>query len=122
MGSPLDNVPPPLFSTLQKAIVRFVVKCDTLFESSSFNGEWYVGFANLSGATVFGGALLSYAPGFTWNGPGGVSTPDPGLVCGSYTGLDFNQITETTATDFPAIVPNTWYDLIISWTPTAINY
>jgi hypothetical protein len=56
------------------------------------------------------------------DGPGGVPTPTPGLVCGSYTGLDFNQITETTATNFPAIAPNTWYDLIISWTPTAINY
>ncbi len=122
MGAPVVGVPPPLFSTLQKAVVRFVVMCDALFESESFNGEWYVGFANIAGAEVFGGALLSYAPGFTWTGPGGVPTPTPGLVCGSYTGLSTDQITETTATNFPAIVPNTWYDLIISWTPTAINY
>ena len=122
MGLPVDNVPPPVFSTLQKAVVRFVVMCDALFASDSFNGEWYVGFANISGSNVFGGALLSYAPGFTWTGPGGVPTPTPGLVCGSYTGQSTSEITETTATNFPAIVPNTWYDLIISWTPTAINY
>ena len=122
MGSPINSVPPPLFSTLEKAVVRFVVICDALFDSNSFNGEWYVGFANVSGSSVFGGALLSYAPGFTWTGPGGVPTPTPGLVCGSYTGQNISEITETTATNFPAIVPNTWYDLIISWTPTAINY
>jgi hypothetical protein len=90
--------------------------------SQIYNGEWYVGFANVSGSSVFGGALLSYASGFTWSGPGGVPTPTPGLVCGSYTGQNMSEITETTATNFPAIVPNTWYDLIILWTPTAINY
>jgi len=122
MGIPINNVPPPVFSTLEKAVVRFVVMCDALFDSNSFNGEWYVGFAFPTGANVFGGALLSYAPGFTWFGPGGVPTPTPGLVCGSYTGESPNEITETTATNFPAIVPNTWYDLVISWTPSAINY
>lgn len=122
MGAPIAGVPPPVFSTLQKAVVRFVVMCDAVFASDSFNGEWYIGFANISGGEVFGGALLSYAPGFTWTGPGGVPTPTPGLVCGSYTGLSIDEITETAATNFPAIVPNTWYDLIISWTPTAINY
>jgi hypothetical protein len=57
---------------------------------------------------MYGGALLSFAPGF----------PANGLLAGSYTST--SNYTET-PTSFK-IAPNTWYDLIISWTPTAIKY
>jgi hypothetical protein len=57
---------------------------------------------------MYGGALLSFAPGF----------PAAGLLAGSYTGISNYTETPTRFT----IAPNTWYDLIVSWTPTAIKY
>jgi hypothetical protein len=60
---------------------------------------------------LYAGAMLSFAPGF----PEVAST---GLLAGSYT----SEINHTeTPTNF-TIAANTWYDLIISWTPTVIKY
>jgi hypothetical protein len=99
----------PGFTNVQKCVVRFVVSCDALFSSSLFDGEWYVGLGNPDGSgAMYGGALLSFAPGF----------PANGLLAGSYTST--SNYTET-PTSFK-IVPNTWYDLIVCWTPTAIKY
>jgi hypothetical protein len=99
----------PVFTNVQKCVVGFVVSCDALFSSRSFDGEWYVGIGNPDGSgAMYGGALLSFAPGF----------PAKGLLAGSYTGI--SNYTET-PTSF-RIAPNTWYDFIVSWTPTAIKY
>jgi len=99
----------PDFRNVQKCVVRFVVSCDALFSSSSFDGEWYVGLGNPDGSgAMYGGALLSFAPGF----------PATGLLAGSYTSISNYTETPTRFT----IAPNTWYDLIVSWTPTAIKY
>jgi hypothetical protein len=99
----------PDFGNVQKCVVRFVVSCDALFSSGSFDGEWYVGIGNPNGSgAMYGGALLNFAPGF----------PATGLLAGSYTST--SNCTET-PTRF-TIAPNTWYDLIVSWTPTAIKY
>ena len=99
----------PAFTNVQKCLVRWVVFCDGLYSSTSFDGEWYAGIGNPDGhGAMHGGALLSFAPGF----------PSTGLLAGSYTGT--SSYTET-PTSF-RIAPNTWYDLIISWTPTAIKY
>jgi hypothetical protein len=71
------------------------------FSSSSFDGEWYVGLGNPDGSGgMYGGALLSFAPGFSATG----------LLAGSYTSR--SNFTET-PTRF-TIAPNTWYDLIVS--------
>jgi hypothetical protein len=71
-----------------------------------------MGIANPDGkGNVYAGAMLSFAPGF----PEVAST---GLLAGSYT----SEINHTeTPTNF-TIAANTWYDLIISWTPTVIKY
>jgi hypothetical protein len=99
----------PVFANVQKCLVRWVVLCNGLYSSSSFDGEWYVGLGNPDGSgAMYGGALLSFAPGF----------PAIGLLAGSYTGISNYTETPTRFT----IAPNTWYDLIISWTPKAIKY
>jgi len=72
----------------------------------------YIGIANPDGAgNVYAGAMLSLAPGFP-------DHPSTELLAGSYTSKTMH--TET-PTNF-RIAANTWYDLIISWTPTVINY
>ena len=97
------------FTNVQKCVVRWVVSCSASYSPSSFDGEWYVGIGSPDGrGAMHGGALLSFAPGF----------PATGLLAGSYT--DISDITYT-KTPF-TISPNTWYDFIISWTPTAIKY
>jgi len=89
--------------------VRWVVSCNAVYASSSFDGEWYVGIGNPDGSgNMNGGALLSFAPGFSATG----------LLAGSYTSISSRTYTHTPFT----IARNTWYDFIISWTPTAIKY
>jgi hypothetical protein len=71
----------PVFANVQKCLVRWVVLCNGLYSSSSFDGEWYVGLGNPDGSgAMYGGALLSFAPGF----------PAIGLLAGSYTGISSN--------------------------------
>jgi hypothetical protein len=103
------------FTNVKKCLVRFVVSCDSVFSANSFDGEWYVGLGNPDGSgAVYGGALLNFAPGFRTKGlMAGLY-----LLAGSYTSV--SKITYT-PTPFE-ITSNTWYDLIISWTPTAIKY
>jgi hypothetical protein len=101
------------FAGITKCIARFVVSCDELFRAKDgFDGEWYVGIARPDGTgNVYAGALLSFAPGFD-------QYPSRELLAGSYTSLSAH--TET-PTNF-RIEPNTWYDLIVCWTPTVIKY
>jgi hypothetical protein len=99
----------PVFANVQKCMVRWVVLCNGLYSSSSFDGEWHVGLGNPDGfGAMYGGALLSFAPGY----------PAAGLLAGLYTSISNYTETPTSFT----IAPNTWYDLIISWTPEAIKY
>jgi len=97
------------FGSLRKCVVRWIVSCDGTYSSRSFDGEWYVGIGNPDGkGNMNGGALLSFAPGF----------PAKGLLAGSYTSTSSH-----TETDTPFMIANnTWYDLVISWTPTVIKY
>ena len=55
--------------------------------------------------------MLNFAPGFDEH-------PSTELLAGSYTSQSSRTYTPTTFT----IAPNTWYDLIISWTPTVIKF
>lgn len=113
IGSQVCASPSPNFPGVNKCIARFVVSCDALFTGSGgFDGEWYMGIANPDGTgNVYAGAMLSLAPGFP-------DHPSTELLAGSYTSRTSH--TET-PTNFK-IAPNTWYDLIISWTPTVIKY
>ena len=98
----------PVFANVQKCMVRWVVLCNGLYSSSSFDGEWHVGLGNPDGfGAMYGGALLSFAPGY----------PAAGLLAGLYTSISNYTETPTSFT----IAPNTWDDLIISWTPEAIK-
>jgi hypothetical protein len=101
------------FSGTDKCIARFVVSCDALFTGTGgFDGEWYVGIGNPDGTgNVYAGAMLSFAPGFPEH-------PSSQLLAGSYTSQTSRTETPTNFT----ISPNTWYDLIISWTPGVIKY
>ena len=101
------------FSGITKCVARFVVSCDALFTATGgFDGEWYLGIASPDGTgNVYAGAMLSYAPGFDEH-------PSTELLAGSYTSQSSHTETPTTF----KIAPNTWYDLIISWTPTVIKY
>jgi len=55
----------PVFANVQKCMVRWVVLCNGLYSSSSFDGEWHVGLGNPDGfGAMYGGALLSFAPGY----------------------------------------------------------
>jgi hypothetical protein len=113
IGTQVCASPSGSFSGINKCVARFVVCCDALFTGTGgFDGEWYIGIANPDGTgNVHAGALLSLAPGFP-------DHPSTELLAGSYT----SQISHTeTPTKF-RIAANTWYDLIISWTPTAIKY
>lgn len=105
--------PSATFPGVTKCVVRFVVCCDKLFTAKGgFDGEWYVGIANPDGTgNVYAGAMLSFAPGFD-------PYPSSKLLAGSYTSQSSN--TET-PTNFK-IEQNTWYDLIIAWTPKVIKY
>jgi len=97
------------FGSVRKCVVRWIVSCDGTYSSRSFDGEWYVGIGNPDGTgNMNGGALLSFAPGF----------PANGLLAGSYTSTSSHTETETPF----KIANNTWYDLVISWTPTVIKY
>jgi hypothetical protein len=103
----------PSFSGINKCVARFVVSCDVLYAGSGgFDGEWFMGIANPDGTgNVYAGAMLSFAPGF----PG---HPSSELLAGSYTSQTNHTETPTSFT----ISANTWYDLIISWTPGVIKY
>jgi hypothetical protein len=113
IGSQVCAKPTPNFSGIDKCVVRFVVSCDALFTGSDgFDGEWYIGIADPDGrGNVHAGAMLNFAPGFTDNR----STE---LLAGSYT----SQHDRTYERTGFKIEPKTWYDLIISWTPTVIKY
>jgi hypothetical protein len=113
IGKQVSTGPSVGFRGITKCVARFVVSCDALFTASGgFDGEWYLGIANPDGTgNVYAGALLSFAPGFDGH-------PSKELLAGSYTSQGSH--TET-PTNF-RIAPNTWYDLIISWTPTVIKY
>jgi hypothetical protein len=105
--------PSATFPGVTKCVARFVVCCDKLFTAKGgLDGEWYVGIANPDGTgNVHAGAMLSFAPGFD-------DYPSSKLLAGSYT----SQSSHTeTPTNFK-IEQNTWYDLIISWTPKVIEY
>lgn len=105
--------PSATFPGVTKCVARFVVCCDKLFTAKGgFDGEWYVGIANPDGTgNVHAGAMLSFAPGYD-------DYPSSKLLAGSYT----SQSSHTeTPTNFK-IEQNTWYDLIISWTPKVIKY
>jgi hypothetical protein len=113
IGTQVCASPSANFSGINKCVARFVVSCDALFTGSGgFDGEWYLGMANPDGkGNVYAGAMLSLAPGFP-------DHPSTELLAGSYT----SQLSHTeTPTNF-RIEPNTWYDLIVSWTPTVIKY
>lgn len=113
IGNQVCASPSPRFSGIDKCVVRFVVSCDALYTGSrGFDGEWYMGIANPDGTgNVHAGAMLSFAPGFV---PGG----NTGLLAGSYTSQRSHTETPTNFT----IAANTWYDLVISWTPSVIKY
>ena len=112
VGNQVVARPTGSFPGTSKCVVRFVIKCDALFMGSGFDGEWFMGIADPDGkGNVYAGAMLSFAPGFP-------EVASRGLLAGSYT----SQINHTeTPTNF-TIAPNTWYDLVISWTPTVIKY
>jgi hypothetical protein len=113
IGSQVCANPTPNFSGIDKCVVRFVVSCNALFTGSDgFDGEWYVGIANPDGkGGVYAGAMLNFAPGFS-------DHRSTELLAGSYS----SENDRTYAPTSFRIEPNTWYDLIISWTPTVIKY
>jgi hypothetical protein len=113
IGNQVCASPSARFSGINKCVARFVVSCNALYTGSrGFDGEWFVGIGNPDGTgNVYAGAMLSFAPGFP-------DHPSTELLAGSYT----SRINHTeTPTNF-RIAANTWYDLIISWTPTVIKY
>jgi hypothetical protein len=113
IGKQVCAGPSASFSGITKCVARFVVSCDALYTATGgFDGEWYLGIASPDGTgNVYAGAMLSYAPGFDEH-------PSTELLAGSYTSQSSHTETPTTF----KISPNTWYDLIISWTPTVIKY
>ena len=98
---------------IARCVARFVVSFDAPFTATGgFDGEWYVGIASPDGrGNVYAGAMLNYAPGFAEH-------PGTELLPGSYTSRSSETYTPTTF----RMAPNTWYDLIISWTPKVIKY
>jgi hypothetical protein len=98
---------------IAQCVARFVVSFDAPFTATGgFDGEWYVGIAAPDGrGNVYAGAMLNYAPGFAEH-------PGTELLPGSYTSRSSETYTPTTF----RMAPNTWYDLIISWTPKVIKY
>jgi hypothetical protein len=113
IGNQVCASPSSSFSGINKCVTRFVVSCDELYTGSrGFSGEWFIGIGNPDGTgNVYAGAMLSFAPGFP-------DHPSTELLAGSYTSQTNHTETPTNFT----IAANTWYDLIISWTPTVIKY
>lgn len=96
------------YDVVKKAVFRFVVFFDSFFTSSDY-GEYYWGLSNSTApGNLTSGAVFSFDPNFA---------PGNFLICGNFDSSG-NSDAITTFQGTAA----TWYDTILSWTPTAVKY
>lgn len=96
-------------NTIKKMVMRFVLKIPAFFTAANY-GEFFWGLSNSGtpGGTLSAGALMSVDVNFASN---------YALICGNFDSGGTSDV----ATSF-IMAPNTWYDCIISFTPTSVKY